>query len=149
MRRATKVIAAERWDSASAVDSVTLAADERHRRRVVLTGERGTVFMLDLPTAIALRNGDVLLLDDGAMVRVVGKPEFLMEAAAENPRDLARLAWHLGNRHIEVQISDGKLRIRRDHVIEDMLGGLGARLTLVEAVFEPEGGAYGQHDDEP
>jgi urease accessory protein len=72
-----------------------------------------------------------------------------MEAAAENPRDLARLAWHLGNRHIEVQISDGKLRIRRDHVIEDMLGGLGARLTLVEAVFEPEGGAYGQHDDEP
>ena len=72
MQRASKVIAAERWDGAGAVDSVTLGADERRRRRIVLTGERGTVFLLDLPGPTALRNGDGLMLDDGSIVRVAG-----------------------------------------------------------------------------
>jgi len=148
VKRATKVIAADNWNAANAIDSITLDAEARHRRRVVMTGDRGTVFMLDLPKATPLRNGDGLLLDDGAMVRVTGKAEPLVEIAANNAEALARLAWHLGNRHTDVQIVDGRLRIRRDHVLEDMLRGLGARLTAIEAPFDPEPGAYGRHDHE-
>ncbi|MGA2313132.1 MAG: urease accessory protein UreE [Xanthobacteraceae bacterium] len=148
MKRAREVKTAGHWDSASAVDSITLDADERHRRRVVLTGERGTKFLLDLPQATALRDGDGLLLDDGAIVRIVGRPEPLIEIAAADARELARVAWHIGNRHIDVQIVGERLRIRRDHVIEDMLRGLGARLTPVEAPFDPEHGAYDHHGHE-
>jgi urease accessory protein len=145
MRRATKVIAAERWDAANAVDCITLDAGERHRRRVVLTCERGTVFLLDLPRATALHNGDGLVLDDDSIVRVSSKPEPLIEIAAASAHDLARLAWHLGNRHTDMQVMGDRLRIRRDHVLEDMLRWLGAQLTPVEAPFDPEGGAYNDH----
>ena len=148
MKRAREVKTAGHWDSASAVDSITLDADERHRRRVVLTGERGTKFLLDLPQATALRDGDGLVLDDGAIVRIVGRPEPLIEIAAADARELARVAWHIGNRHIDVQIVGERLRIRRDHVIEDMLRGLGARLTPVQAPFDPEHGAYDHHGHE-
>ena len=148
MKRAREVKTAGHWDSASAVDSITLDADERHRRRVVLTGERGTKFLLDLPQATGLRDGEGLLLDDGAIVRIVGRPEPLIEIAAADARELARVAWHIGNRHIDVQIVGERLRIRRDHVIEDMLRGLGARLTPVEAPFDPEHGAYDHHGHE-
>jgi len=145
MKRAHAVKAAGHWDSAAAVDRVSLDADERHRRRVVLTGERGTTFLLDLPHAMALRDGDGLVLDDGGIVRIVSRPEPLTEIAAADSHELARLAWHIGNRHIEVQVVGDRLRIRRDHVIEDMLRGLGARLSPVEAPFNPEQGAYAQH----
>jgi urease accessory protein len=145
MRRACEVKAAGHWDERRAVDVVTLDAQARHRRRGVLTGECGTRFLLDLPQAVALRDGDGLVLDDGAVVRIVGRPEPLIEIAAANSGELARLAWHIGNRHVAVQIVGERLRIRRDHVIEDMLRGLGARLAAVEAAFEPEQGAYGPH----
>ena len=145
MKRAHEVKAAGHWDAASAVDSVTLDAYERHRRRVVLSGEGGTRFLLDLPQATALHDGDGLVLDDGAMVRIVGRAEALTEIAAADSRDLARLAWHIGNRHIDVQIVGERLRIRRDHVIEDMLRGLGARLEPLDALFDPERGAYEHH----
>ena len=148
MKRAREVKTAGHWDYASAVDSITLDADERHRRRVVLTGERGTKFLLDLPQATALRDGDGLVLDDGAIVRIVGRPEPLIEIAAADTHELARVAWHIGNRHIDVQIVGERLRIRRDHVIEDMLRGLGARLTPVQAPFDPEHGAYDHHGHE-
>ena len=143
MKRACGVKAAGHWDDASAIDCVTLDAQDRHRRRVVLTGERGTRFLLDLPQAAALHDGDGLLLDGGGIVRVAGRPEPLIEIAAANPRELARLAWHIGNRHLEVQIVGERLRIRRDQVIEDMLRGLSARLAPIEAAFDPEHGAYG------
>jgi urease accessory protein len=142
MLHAREVKAAGAWNTADAVDCVALDAQDRHRRRIVLTGERGTTFMLDLPRATALRDGDGLLLDDGAIVRVAGNPELLVEIAAADPHALARLAWHIGNRHIDVQIVGDRLRIRRDHVIEDMLRGLGALLVPVEAPFDPEPGAY-------
>jgi urease accessory protein len=149
MKRACEIKPAGAWNEASAVDSIALDAHERHRRRIVLTTEGGTRFLLDLRQAIALRDGDGLLLDDGAIVRVAGRPEPLVEIAAANASELARLAWHIGNRHIEVQIAGDRLRIRRDHVIEDMLRGLGARVTPIEAPFEPEGGAYAhQHNDD-
>jgi urease accessory protein len=142
MRRAREVKAAGAWNAAEAIDCVALDAQDRHRRRIVLTGERGTTFMLDLPRAAALRDGDGLLLDDGAMVRVAGNPEPLIEIAADDVHALARLAWHIGNRHVDVQVIGDRLRIRRDHVIEDMLRGLGAKLRPVEAPFDPEPGAY-------
>jgi len=146
MKRALDVKAAGHWDEASAVDVITLDAHERHRRRVMLRGERGTKFLLDLPKAIALHDGDGLVLDDGAMVRIVGRPEPLIEIAAADAHDLARLAWHIGNRHIDVEIVGDRLRIRRDRVIEAMLRGLGAKLSPVEAPFNPEHGAYHGHD---
>ena len=145
MKRAHAVKTAGYWDSACAIDQVSLDAHERHRRRVVLTGERGTTFRLDLPQATVLRDGDGLVLDDGGIVRIVGRPEPLIEIAAADSHELARLAWHIGNRHIDVQIVGDRLRIRRDHVIEDMLRGLGARLSPLEAPFDPEQGAYGPH----
>jgi len=145
MQRATKIKSAGDWNAAAAVDKVLLDADERRRRRVVLTGEKGTVFLLDLSRAPALRDGDGLVLDDGGIVRVVGRPEPLVEIAADSPQDRLRMAWHLGNRHSDVQVLGDKLRIRRDHVLEAMLTELGARLIFVEAPFDPERGAYA-HD---
>ena len=145
MRRASEIRTAGTWNAATAIDRVVLDADERHRRRITLAGERGTIFLLDLAHAIALRDGDGLVLDDGAIVRVTGKPEPLIEIAAGSPQELARLAWHIGNRHTDLQVVGERLRIRRDHVLEDMLHGLGARLTPIEAPFDPEPGAYGHH----
>ena len=149
MRRALEIRAAGTWNGASAIDRVVLDAAERHRRRIALTGERGTAFLLDLPHATALKDGDGLVLEDGAIVRVAGKAEPLVEIAAKNPQELARLAWQIGNRHIEMQVVGDRLRIRRDHVLEDMLRGLGARLICIQAPFDPERGAYvhGHHED--
>jgi urease accessory protein len=142
MKRASEIKPVGSWNAASAVDRVVLEAGERHRRRIVLTGEHGLHFLLDLPHATSLRDGDGLVLEDGTIVRVTGKPEPLLEIAAANPRELARLAWHLGNRHTDVQIVGDRLRIRRDHVLEEMLRGLGAELEVIEAPFDPEAGAY-------
>jgi len=145
MRRVSEIRPAGEWNGTTCADQVVLDADERHRRRIALTGERGLTFLLDLPQATVLHDGDGLLLDDGAIVRVVGRPEFLVEIAAADAQALARLAWHLGNRHVEVQVIGERLRIRRDHVLEAMLTRLGARLTPLEAPFEPERGAYEPH----
>jgi urease accessory protein len=148
MRRAYSVRQAGQWDDAAAIDRVVLDANERHRRRLVLTAERGTTLLLDLPHAITLRDGDGLVLDDGAVVRVIGKPEPLHEIAAANACELARLAWHLGNRHADVQVVGNRLRIRRDHVLAEMLERLGAQVTAIEAPFDPESGAYDSHRHE-
>jgi urease accessory protein len=142
MKRATQIARAGTWRADDAIDRVVLDADERYRRRIVLTGNGGTRFLLDLAQVTALRDGDGLVLDDGTIVVVVARPEPLVEIAADDPAALARLAWHLGNRHTELQIVGNRLRMRRDHVLEDMLIGLGARLTMIEAPFEPERGAY-------
>jgi urease accessory protein len=136
------------WNAGQFIDRVILAADDRHRRRLVMTGEGGTRFLLDLPQAAMLRDGDGLVLDDGSIVRVVGKPEPLVEIAAASEAERLRIAWHIGNRHVDVQVVGDKLRIRRDHVLEAMLIGLGARVTPLEAPFDPEQGAYAHgHDD--
>jgi urease accessory protein len=142
MKRVTKIKAARSWDATSASDFVVLDAQDRHRRRVVLVGEHGATYLLDLPKPAQLRDGDGLLLEDGSLVRVTGKPELLIEISAANPRELARLAWHIGNRHTDLQLAGDRLRIRRDHVLEDMLRGLGATLNFIEAPFDPETGAY-------
>jgi urease accessory protein len=143
MLRVNSIARATEIGDAHIIDRVVLDADERHRRRIVLTTEGGTRFLLNLPHATALHDGDGLVLEDGSVVRVVGKREALVEIAASNPRELARLAWHIGNRHAEVEIAGERLRIRRDSVLEEMLRGLGAQLSFIEAPFQPEPGAYG------
>lgn len=123
--------------------TVTLDHDARWRRRAALSTDDGLQFLLDLPEARELRAGEALMLEDGRHVLVRAAPEGLTAVAAETPAKLARLAWHLGNRHLPVAIEAGRLLIRNDHVVEEMLRGLGAALTAVEAPFQPEGGAYG------
>jgi urease accessory protein len=141
MIRATKVLGQHRWKE-TAADTVVLDFDDRHRRRMALTGTRGLEFLLDLETAIALRGGDALVLEDGRLIEVVAAPEPLVEIKGADPHHLIRVAWHLGNRHLPTQILPKGLRIRRDHVIEAMVKGLGARIVEIEAPFDPEGGAY-------
>jgi urease accessory protein len=145
VQRASHIRRAGDWTVGEAIDTVVLDADERQRRRVTLTAENGTHFLLDLAHATMLHDGDGLVLDSGAIVRVAGRPEPLMEIAAATSQDLARLAWHLGNRHTDVQIAGERLRIRRDHVLREMLVGLGATVTEIEAPFDPEHGAYDGH----
>ncbi|HYS85609.1 MAG TPA: urease accessory protein UreE [Bradyrhizobium sp.] len=148
MIRATQVREQYRWTVAPA-DTVVLDFDDRHRRRMAMTGTRGLEFLLDLENAVALRGGDALVLDDGRLIEVVAAPEPLLEIRGTDPHHLVRVAWHLGNRHLPTQIMAKGLRIRRDHVIEAMVKGLGARVIEIEAPFDPEGGAYagGGHAD--
>jgi urease accessory protein len=150
MIRATQVRAQHRWSEAPA-DTVVLDFDGRHRRRMAMTGTRGLEFLLDLENATVLRGGDALVLDDGRLVEVVAAPEPLLEIRGSDPQHLVRVAWHLGNRHLPTQITARGLRIRRDHVIEAMVRGLGARVIEIEAPFDPEGGAYagGGHAQAP
>ena len=138
MKSAFAVVPASQWDGKTAADVVSLDSSERHLRRVVLNAQRGLAFLLDLPQATMLRDGDGLVLDDGAIVRVAGKLEPLVEIAAASAHELARLSWHIGNRHTDIQVLHDRLRIRRDHVLEQMIASLGARLTLIDAVFDPE-----------
>ena len=145
MRQASRVIPAGSWNQATAIDTVELDSQDRHRRRLRLVGAAGGAYLLNLAEPVQLRNGDGLLLDDGAMVMVATKPEALVEIEATDAYQLARLAWHLGNRHAEIQIVGERLRIRRNHVLDEMLARLGAGLTPVEATFDPESGAYGHH----
>ena len=143
MIRATQVRRSHRWSEPPA-DTVVLDFDDRHRRRMAMTGTRGLEFLLDLENAVALRGGDALVLDDGRLVEVVAAPEPLAEIRCKDPEHLVRVAWHLGNRHLPTQIMGRGLRIRRDHVIETMVKGLGARIVEIEAPFDPEGGAYAE-----
>jgi urease accessory protein len=141
MIRATEVKGQYNWKEA-AVDTVVLDFDDRHRRRMAMTGTRGLEFLLDLENAVALRGGDALVLEDGRLIEVVAAPEPLIEIRGTDPGHLVRLAWHLGNRHLPTQIMAKGLRIRSDHVIEEMVKGLGAKVIEIEAPFDPEGGAY-------
>lgn len=146
LRRATRVHARGHWDREREVGSVTLPYDDRHRRRMVMPDDAGTDFLLDLPRAVALDDGDGLELEDGGFLRVVAAAEDLVEVRCGGGMEgFARVAWHLGNRHLPVQIVGEIIRLRRDHVIEDMLRGLGASVEPIRAPFSPEGGAYGGH----
>jgi urease accessory protein len=142
MKLVVRIEPAGKWDSVKAVDRIVLDADDRRRRRIVLTAEKGTTFLLDLARPTILQDGEGLVLDDGGIVHVIGKPEPLLEIRASLPRELIPFAWHLGNRHTDVQIVGDTLRIRYDHVLEDMLRRLGAEVTPLEAPFDPEAGAH-------
>src|SRR4051812_36154577 len=138
MRHVSGIADAETWDRPRAVDRVVLDADDRVRRRIVLTTERGMKLLLDFPEPMMLRDGDGLVLEDGSIVLVAGQAEPLIEISANAPPDFLRLAWHVGNRHADAQFTDKAFRIRRDHVLQEMVKGLGAVMTEIEAPFDPE-----------
>jgi urease accessory protein len=133
------------WPKHEAVGAVTLDFDKRHRRRIRLTTDQGDEVLLDLPKAVAMAHGDGLQLEDGKWLRVQAAPEQIIEIRHKDLNQLMCLAWHLGNRHLPTEIRSQVLRIRPDHVIEDMLRGFGADLVKLQVPFQPEGGAYGGH----
>jgi urease accessory protein len=141
MLRVTRIEKKGDWDG-DGDDTVVLDYDYRHRRRIALTSASGEAFLLNLAEVPDLRDGDGLLLSNGKTVSIVAADEALMEITCANPVHLARVAWHLGNRHLPTQIADGSIRIREDHVIGDMVRGLGAEVESIRAPFDPEGGAY-------
>lgn len=123
-------------------DRVVLDYRDRFLRRRRLTTAGGATLLVDLPEAVSLDDGDAFVLADGRFVAVEAAVEPLVEITAE-PEALARLAWHIGNRHTPAEIAAGHIMIQRDQVIEGMLARLGAVLRPVMAPFRPEGGAYG------
>ena len=124
----------------SAADSVTLDYEARFLRRRVLTSDGGVRFLVDLARTTSLNAGDALVLDDGPRIRVQAAEEPLLRVTGPN---LARLAWHIGNRHTPCEVAADHLLIRVDPVIRDMLKTVGATVEEVRAPFTPEGGAYG------
>lgn len=122
-----------------AYDLVTLAYDERFLRRKRLVTAHDEGFLVDLAETVSLSHGDFLELDDGRLIKVMAAEEPLLVVTG----DLARLAWHIGNRHTPCQVEADRLLIRQDHVLEAMLVQLGARIARSLEPFTPEGGAYG------
>jgi urease accessory protein len=154
MRTAARAERRGHWPHEQTAGSVTLGYDDRHRRRLRLTTDAGEEFLLDLPRAVTLDEGDGLSLDDGRWIAVHAAPEPLIEVTTPDAGLLGRLAWHLGNRHLPARIEADRILIRRDHVIADMLAQLGATIRLVEGPFTPEHGAYDSgaahmHSDHP
>ncbi len=136
--------------SSAATDSVALAYDERKRSRLKVTLASGREAGIFLERGDHLHGGDKLKAEAGdAVVEILAAPEKLIEAVADTPLLFARAAYHLGNRHVPVQIlpteNGGKLRFQTDHVLADMVRGLGCTVTDTEAPFQPESGAYGAH----
>ncbi|MBI5107248.1 MAG: urease accessory protein UreE [Rhodocyclales bacterium] len=126
-------------------DSVVLRFETRCKSRLRAKLASGEICGLFLPRGTVLRGGDRLLASDGRIVEVVAASEALMEVVSEDPLALARVAYHLGNRHVAVELQPGRLRFGADHVLGEMVRGLGLPVAEIEAPFEPEGGAYGAH----
>ncbi|OZA10702.1 MAG: urease accessory protein UreE [Rhodobacterales bacterium 17-64-5] len=138
------------WQGPPAARAV-LTYDERFLRRKRIACQGGASLMVDLAETVSLDAGDALQTDDGRLIEIAAADEPVVEVRGPN---LARLAWHIGNRHTPCQVGDDRLIIRQDHVLEAMLTGLGATLTPVITPFRPEGGAYGHgrtlgHDHGP
>jgi urease accessory protein len=139
--RCVEILPAGSWDTLREIDRVLIDYDRRFRRRIVLATVLGAEVLIDLPQAVRLRDGDGLLVESG-VIRVCAQAEDLMEIHAHDDGELIRIAWHLGNRHLPVQLLDDRIRIRADHVIAEMVEGLGGHVDLISAPFDPEAGAY-------
>jgi urease accessory protein len=145
MIRATSIVRRENVDTDRIVDVITLDHGDRYRRRIMLNADGGTAFLLDLDKAEVLEDGDAVRLDTGWLVEVRAAPERLVEVKAGAPLELLCLAWHIGNRHVPAEITRDAIYIGYDHVLIDMLRGLGAEVDIVERPFRPVRGAY-HHD---
>jgi urease accessory protein len=147
MWRAHHITPAGAWPEEQCRGTVTLAFDERHRRRIRLATDAGEPVLLDLPQTAVLADGDGLALDGGGFLAVRAAAEDLIEVTAPSRELLTKIAWHIGNRHIPAEIRGDRILIRDDHVIVAMVRGLGAATRAVRAAFTPEGGAYAEHAD--
>jgi urease accessory protein len=125
--------------------TLILDSADRHLRRKLVTTNQGDEVMIDLPEAVLFADGDRLLLEDGRTIEIIAAKEKLYEVRAGETVPQRHLAWHLGNRHQPAQIDEDRILIRRDHVIRDMLVGLGATVTETIERFQPVHGAYHSH----
>lgn len=139
--RASAIARAGEWPAAAA-DEITLDYDHRYRRRLRFSTISGAEILLDLPEAVHIRGGDALVLESGGYIAVKAADEALLEVSCADADTLARLAWHLGNRHLAVQFLPGRLRLLDDHVIAAMIPALGGTVAHISAPFDPESGAY-------
>jgi urease accessory protein len=146
MPRIIRVISAAQRQGRAVIDTVLLDYNQRTAQTLTVTGERGGHFDIDFARPERLCTDDLLELDDGNLVEVVAAPEPLIEARTTDLAALARLAWQLGDRHVPVQFLPNRLRVQRAAAIEALLVSLGARPRMIEAPFEPEGGAYASSD---
>jgi urease accessory protein len=142
MPRAAQFIPSADRKPGRIVDTLILTCAQRTAQRGFLFGVKGTCIELDFAEPVRLRNDDVLLLDDGSLVEVVSEAEPLFEVRSPDAAALARLAWHLGDRHVPVELLPNRLRVRRAGDVEALLQASGAKVTAIDAPFEPEGGAY-------
>jgi urease accessory protein len=145
MNRATLIVRKLAVKPANVIDTITLDHQDRHRRRMAMKADGGLEFLLDLNTASVLDDGDALKLEDGKLVRISAKPEDLFEITTENPLRLMKVAWHLGNRHVPAEVTKDAIYIAPDHVLIEMVRGLGAKAEPVTRAFRPEQGAYHEH----
>ena len=132
-------------------DRLILPFDRRQKSRLRTRLESGTEVGLFLERGTMLRDGDFLQTEEGLLVRVVAAPEQVYLVRCDSPLQLMRAAYHLGNRHVPLEIGDGWLKLRRDAVLRDMLIGLHATVSDAELPFDPDAGAYGgghTHGDE-
>jgi urease accessory protein len=151
----TLIVATSMAPAGRPVDGVIeLAFEQRERSRFRATLLSGEEIGVDLPPGTVLRHGDRLLLADGRIVAIEAAPERLLEVHAHDAIELARIAYHIGNRHVPIQIGDGFVRLLPDHVLQAMIERLGGHVHEVSVGFQPESGAYGhshvhhQHDDQ-
>jgi urease accessory protein len=142
MSRAIQVLAAGDRRDRPVVDTVILDYAQRSAQKSAVRGVKGGAFEIDLAQAARLRTDDLLLLEDDGLIEVVAAAEPLIEARMADLAGLARLAWHLGDRHVPVQVLPNRIRAQREAAVEALLKSLGAKVALIEAPFEPEGGAY-------
>jgi urease accessory protein len=146
---ASKLIKKSHRDGQTPLDSVTLDSEGRYRRRVRVTSDGGRDVLIDLADTVFMHHGDVLECGEG-LIEVRAAAEPLLEIKVQHPLAMARVAWHLGNRHTTAELTEDALYIQPDHVLEDMLRRLGAAVAHVTRPFDPEIGAYhhGHHHDD-
>lgn len=140
--RSTQILSHGASTDRPPIDVVVLAHDQRHVRRKLLHMRHDDVVMLDLKEPVQLAHGDLLLTETGETIEVIAAEELLYEVMPRDTLHLVELAWHLGNRHLPAQIEAARILILRDHVIRDMLVGLGAVVRDVSEPFHPVRGAY-------
>ncbi|HEY9880673.1 MAG TPA: urease accessory protein UreE [Leptolyngbyaceae cyanobacterium] len=130
-------------EAVDVVSTLSLTAAERVRSRHRFTDDQGQALYLNLPRGTVLRGGDLLRSEEGLWVRVLAKPEPVLTVTAAQPLDLLRAAYHLGNRHVALEITPHYLRLEPDSVLAAMLQQMGVQIKAEVAPFEPEAGAYG------
>ncbi|WP_439624196.1 urease accessory protein UreE [Shinella sp.] len=140
--RSTEILPHGTGGNRTPIDIVVLSHDQRHVRRKLLHMQHDDVVMLDLKEPVQLSHGDLLLAESGEVIEVIAAEEALYEVTPRDRLHLVELAWHLGNRHLPAEFEEGRILILRDHVIRDMLIGLGASVREVSEPFHPLRGAY-------
>jgi urease accessory protein len=141
MIRATRVLRRDALRG-EIVDRIVLDHGDRHRRRMAMRGLGGLSFLLDLPEPTILDDGDAVVLQDGRLIWIEAARISRSRSGAADDRALKRLIWHIGNRHIPAEIGADAVYIAFDHVLAEMVRGLGGSAEPVERPFRPEGGAY-------